>query len=172
VLAGIGPHALDMVLWWLGDYDRVEYYDDAIGGVEANCLVELHMRCGASGVVELSRNRALRNSWIIRGERGTLEVGTGFDAPIQLETKGQGIALAGQVVLGGVADSRMRGVFLRQLDDFADAIRSNREPFIPGREGRRSVELTEACYAVRKSLPQPWVYTENAVGRASEVVSP
>ena len=34
-----------------------------------------------------------------------------------------------------------------QIEDFASAIRENREPAIPGREGKRAVELIGAIYA-------------------------
>ena len=30
VLADIGPHSLDLLLWCLGDYSSVDYYDDAM----------------------------------------------------------------------------------------------------------------------------------------------
>ena len=49
-------------------------------------------------------------------------------------------------------------VFRRQFADFAVAIRDGREPFIPGREGRRSIQLIEDCYASRQPLSQPWIY--------------
>jgi predicted dehydrogenase len=162
VLTGIGPHPLDMLLWWLGDYDSVEYYDDAMGGVEADCELYLQLKCGASGVVELSRTRNLRNSWIIRGERGTLEVESGFNPLIPLETKSQGVVLTGQVTRDGTADENLRHVFRRQLDDFADAIRNHRQPFVPGREGKRSVELIETCFASRQPLKQPWRFPERS----------
>ena len=35
------------VLWWFGDYQSFLYRDDAMGGVEADCLLELEMRDGA-----------------------------------------------------------------------------------------------------------------------------
>ncbi len=46
--------------------------------------------------------------------------------------------------------------FVRQIDDFAAAVREGREPHVPGREGRRSQELIEACYARRQPLDLPW----------------
>ena len=52
VLADTGAHVLDTVLWWLGDWDKVEYHDDAHGGVEADCLLKLTMKSGAVGTVE------------------------------------------------------------------------------------------------------------------------
>jgi predicted dehydrogenase len=160
VFVDMGIHVLDLLLWWLGDYDSVEYYDDAMGGVEADCELYLQLQCGASGVVELSRTRNLRNSWIIRGERGTLEVEKGLNPLIHLETKNQGVVLTGQVTRDDAADKDLRDVFRRQLDDFADAILSHRQPFVPGQEGKRAVELIETCYASRQSLKQPWMFPE------------
>jgi predicted dehydrogenase len=160
VLTGVGPHTLDLLLWWLGDYDSVEYYDDTMGGVEADCELYLQLQCGASGVVELSWTRDLRNSWIIRGERGTLEVEKGFNPLVHLETKSQDVVLTGRALRGGTADKSLRDAFCRQLDDFADAILSHRAPFVPGREGKRSVELIEACFASRQPLKQPWRFPE------------
>ena len=71
-------HALDLVLWWLGDHEGVDYYDDAVGGVEANCELHLKMKSGVSGLIEVSRTRGLRNTCVISGEHGALEVGSGI----------------------------------------------------------------------------------------------
>ena len=160
VLTDIGVHSLDLLLWWLGDLDRVEYYDDAMGGVEADCEVYLRMQCGASGVVELSRTRNLRNSWIFCGERGTLEVGMGTDPLIRLKTRDTDLVLAGHAMRDEPGDKKIQDAFRHQLDDFADAIRSRREPFVSGQEGKRSVELIETCYAVRQPLDQRWLFPE------------
>ena len=48
-LADIGVHVLDLLLWWLGDYDSFEYYDDSMGGVEADCELHLKLKSGAPG---------------------------------------------------------------------------------------------------------------------------
>ena len=40
VLADIGIHVLDLLLWWFGDIASVEYRDDAAGGVEADAGTE------------------------------------------------------------------------------------------------------------------------------------
>jgi len=171
VLVDIGVHALDLLLWWLGDCDSVAYYDDAMGGVEADCELHLQLQCGVSGVVELSRTRNLRNSWIIQGERGTLEVETGFNPLIRLKTRSQGVFLIGHAMRGETVDETIRDVFCRQLDDFVDAIFNHREPLVPGQEGRRAVELVETCYALRQPLEQPWVLPEAPVRGVLESVS-
>src|SRR5690242_11958951 len=56
VLADVGPHALDLLSWWLGDLSLAEYSDDAIDGVEVNCRVELETAGGIRGTLRLSRD--------------------------------------------------------------------------------------------------------------------
>ena len=159
LLADIGVHVLDLVLWWLGDIEASAYADDALGGVEAECELELTLESGVGGKVELSRTRELRNSYVIRGERGTLEVGTGANPDVGLHLAGQDAALSGQAIPPhGVPDRRMKDLFIRQLADFAGAVLEAKPPFVPGSEGQRSVQLIEACYAVRQVLRYPWVF--------------
>jgi predicted dehydrogenase len=184
VLADIGVHVLDLLLWWFGDYRRspdqgstLRYFDDDMGGGEANSLLEIELgpaastdtnltRAGdsgmipapaVSGTVELSRTRDLRNSWIIRGERGTLEVGTRSESLIHLQLDGQETALTGRATKDRVPDGRRVDIFARQLEDFLRAVTEHGVPLIPGDEGRRVVELMETCYAHRQPLEQPWM---------------
>jgi predicted dehydrogenase len=157
VLADTGSHALDMLLWWLGDYSTVEYYDDEMGGVEADCLLHLGLESGATGVVELSRTRNLRNTNIIKGERGTLEIGTEFNALIRFKAKNDDLVLSGRVDSGKTADETIQDVFRRQLEDFVEAALGNRQPSVPGQEGKLAVKLIEDCYGSRQLLEQPWM---------------
>ncbi|MCZ6820175.1 MAG: Gfo/Idh/MocA family oxidoreductase, partial [Calditrichaeota bacterium] len=96
VLADTGAHALDTLLWWLGDYESVDYYDDAMGGVEADCEIHLSLKSGAKGVIRLSRIRDLRNSYILRGEKATLEIESNFNPEIDLKFGGQEFSLSGR----------------------------------------------------------------------------
>jgi predicted dehydrogenase len=156
VLTDEGVHMLDLLLWWLGPYSAIEYYDDAVGGVEANCLLSLRMECGALGRVELSRTRMLRNTWLFQGERGTVEVDSwGYDPIIRVEL-GNNILLSGRTLQRGSVAHTKTLVFNRQLEDFASAIRGGQDPFVSGEEGKRAVELIERCYAVKQPLIYPW----------------
>jgi predicted dehydrogenase len=159
VLIDMGSHVLDLLLWWLGEYDRVEYRDDAMGGVEANCKLDLRFQSGVTGIVELSWNRNLRNSSIVLGERGVLEVGTGYDSPLRLRVKDENVALVGRA-MESATERTILDVFRRQFNDFVDAIRDHRAPFVPGQEGKRAVSLIEACHTVRQPLSQPWLRPE------------
>jgi predicted dehydrogenase len=157
VLMDIGPHVLDLLLWWLGDYQHVAYWDDSQGGVEANCKLDLTLKSGVPGTVELSRDRELRDSWILRGDRATLELASGASSPtpLRLWMGEREQVLAGHATSKEGQDATHRDLYRRQLEDFCDAIHNHREPFV-GKEGKKSIELIEACYALRQPIEYPW----------------
>ena len=166
VLADFGVHVLDLLLWWLGDWAEVDYRDDAMGGVESDCELRLTLRSGVSGTAEISRTRNLANTCLFEGTRASLEVGIWDPDPeIRLligDPAERGDREARELYLSGRARREaspgidMTDAFVRQIDDFAAAVRERREPFVPGREGRRSLALIEACYARRQPLELPW----------------
>ena len=158
VLADIGVHVLDLLVWWLGDPEHLAYRDDAMGGVEAECEIDLVFPGGVTGTVELSRTRTLRNSIVIRGERGTLTIGPGFDPELRLAHADRERVLSAHAH-GPHAErvTSLEALFDAQLLDFVEAIRDTRPPFVSGAEGRRSIALLEACRSVRASLELPWL---------------
>jgi len=166
VLADFGVHVLDLLLWWMGEWTEVDYRDDAQGGLESDCEMTLGFRSGASGKVEISRTRNLRNTCVFEGERATLEVGVWDPDPeITLRIADREVALAGRARRPGGEGLDFTDVFVRQIDDFAAAIREGREPFVPGSEGRRSLDLIDACYAGRRPLELPWSVLPAPAGR-------
>ena len=106
VMADTGTHVLDLLLWWFGDVASFEYWDDAAGGVEADAVMHLEMASGVTGRVEMSRTRDLRNSCIIRGDCGTLEVGTKTDSTVTLTPAHGHVSLSGRAT---TPDSSRRG---------------------------------------------------------------
>ena len=161
VLVDYGSHLLDLVLWWCGDWVDVAYRDDARGGVESDCELDLVLRSGAVGRVEISRSRNLRNTCILQGALATLEVGL-WDPDGEVTLRLAGARQGGAMLVGrGRAEGESRApgmaeVFAAQLADLRDAIHERRQPRVPGAEGRRSLTLTEACYARREPLVYPW----------------
>ncbi len=161
VLADFGVHVLDLLLWWLGDLTATDYRDDALGGVESDCEMTLATASGLSGTVEISRTRNLRNTCVFEGERARLEVGIwDSDPEVRLSIAGSEVALAGRArraaEKGIHSGLNFLDTFIRQIDDFARAIRGRGKPFVPGCEGRRSLALIESCYAQRRFLELPW----------------
>jgi predicted dehydrogenase len=160
VLTDFGVHVLDLLLVWLGDLEVTRYRDDALGGIESDCEIELRTRSGLSGFAEVSRTRNLRNTCVFTGERGTLEVGVWDPDPvIALRLNGHEAALAGQARQGKGGGLDFGSSFVRQIDDFTAAVLEGREPRVSGREGRRSMALVEECYARREPLELPWTLT-------------
>ena len=162
VLMDFGPHVLDLLLWWLGDYDRVEYHDDAFGGVESNCEVRLRLKGGSSGTIELSRSRKLRNTCIMYGAAASLEVGIwDFNPQTSLTINNKRLSLSGAVMQDGSPDESWLDLFRREHEDFALAILGQGELFIPAEEGKRAVKLIESCYGSRQPVNYPWIFSEN-----------
>ena len=159
VLWDTGPHTLDLALWWFGDPVDSCYRDDAMGGVEVNCEIELTMSKGITGTIELSRNRPLSNSFRIYCRDGMLEVPTLTPDRLRLNNCLLG---ATEMTLSRSSEEAMHVTFVdsfaSQLADFADAISRDRQPFVSGEEGMRSVRLIEQLRRTRKSLaPMPWI---------------
>jgi predicted dehydrogenase len=157
VLVDTGAHTLDCLLYLLGDFADVEYFDDAEGGVDANCLINLRLQDGTPGVVELSRTRRLRNTAVVRGERGTLELPVGANN-MKLSLRNRPYLLSGSVgdLTEGDRPQDYLELMTSQLADFRDAITNGRPPAADGRTGRASIRLIETCYRQRKPLALPW----------------
>ena len=73
VLIDPGIHVFDLLTWWLGPLIPGALDDDSGGGVEAEAVARISSAGGASGIVELSRMRTLRNSVVLTGTLGSLE---------------------------------------------------------------------------------------------------
>lgn len=159
VLADTGAHTLDTLLWWLGDYESFEYFDDNMGNVEGDCEIHLRMKNRAEGVVELSRTRNLRNTAIIRGEKATLEVQM-LGSRVSIRPNGLDSRVIGNAVddQNGKSERRqsVEDLMRTQLEDWIEAIQNKHRPFVAGEETRKSIALIEACRKNRKALDMPW----------------
>jgi predicted dehydrogenase len=152
-------HVLDLLSWWFGELRVIRYADDASGGVEAECACDFELPCGAPVHVDISRRRALRDTFIVEGDRGTIEIGIHEPAIVRLALP------SAPLLAGGIPDPEferapLRTVFARQVADFIAAIEGERDPLVDGRQGRRVVELVERCYERRQPLRRPWDFPE------------
>jgi len=155
VLADTGAHTLDFLLWCLGDVASVEYYDDNLGGVEAECKLHLQMKSGARGVVELSRLRNLRNTAIISGEKGEIEVHLRRDEIFFRPGSEQSYMSVEELPrLTQTMARKWADCFPAQIESWLNAISGKSPNFITGEEARKSVALIEKCYQQRKRMPQ------------------
>ena len=151
VLTDTGAHTLDMMLWWLGGGTDHDYWDDDCGGVEADCEMRLTMESGAKGFVALSRTRKLRNTAIIKGSKGEIEVSL-FGSLLRanpaslLDFKVDGMS-------GNKVSARnVKKIADRQVHDWLAAIQDKRQPLVSGEQGARSIELIENLRSGRQPL--------------------
>lgn len=165
VLPDIGSHTLDTLTWWLGRGKVAGYRDDSLGGVESDALLELEFQSGAVGTVELSRTRTLRNTAILTGNRGRVEValhrneivGISPDDLLLRELDGRnGAAMPNERLY--------HDTFRRELDDWLRAIRGAGVPFVDGASVTPGIDVIDQCYRMRSPLCPPWTGSTGARG--------
>jgi len=162
VLMDIGVHVLDLLLWWLNEPEAVRYEDDAMGGQEANCKIELTYRGGVHGEVRLSRDWQTRNEYIFYFERGVVRYKVNEANHLEITADGMPTRLSGNLLNPkGIARTNPQS-FIQQICNVAAAMKGDEPLRIPGEEGIRSLRLIEQCYANRRLMPQPWLTPREA----------
>lgn len=166
VLADLGVHVFDLLIWWFGMPHIVSYQDDSMGGLEANCLVELKFAEGVSGTVRLSRDTRLPTRTIIECEHGWVRCPAASANELELGFLTARYSLSGKTVLPGKAGAHgfwskpalsYHQSFVRQLENVLSAVRKQDQVLIPGEQGVLSLRLIEQCYQQRTLLPMPWM---------------
>jgi predicted dehydrogenase len=155
VLVDTGAHALDMVIGWFGMPKAVAYHDDASGGVECDCVADLHLPSGSACRVELSRTRNLGNSAIIEGSRGKLEVGFNSNV-VKCSIPDGSVDTPFVCSLEVPHPDVWRQMFDFQLEDWLGAIKTEKPAKVSGTEARKVVQLIESLYAIRQPLDLSW----------------
>jgi predicted dehydrogenase len=160
-LVDIGSHMLDLLLWWLGEAIDVEYKDDSLGGVEADCWLSLTLQ-GPSGPVQgtvaLSRLRKLSNMARLTAERFTVEYDLSTPATVRLwPTMWDGEGLSFESDWGPWPSQSWTDVYAEQLRAFAQSVAIGDGPIVSGDSVLGSVALIERCYRERQPLQLPWM---------------
>jgi predicted dehydrogenase len=153
-------HIVDLLLHLAGDVSELHAYADTITHpgleVEDTVCAALRFRCGALGVIEASTSCApgFPRRLEISGEAGSVvleddRIGRWEfveEEPADAKIRAEGAVSEG--LHSASSDPRAGGHegHRRQFQDMVDAIREEREPAIPGSEGRRAVELITGIY--------------------------
>ncbi len=145
----IGVHVLDQILWWLGDADSFEYYDDNYGGVEADCEVHLKLKSGVQGIVDLRRPEdfVTRRSFVVSTENWEVSLTSNHVAWRFKNAALRGVVGHADKVVHEPIDSQdvSTNEFAAEHDDFIRAIREGCPPMVCGLEGKKSMALIESC---------------------------
>lgn len=159
-LASIGIYSLDLMSWWLGDINIVQYLDDSEGGVDANAKIEFSNNEGVEGYIEISRTRDLLNTFKLEGELGKIEGGIRWDKPLKLELWGSDYKYMFNSSNMDRNKFTIVNAFELQLQNFFQSILNANNLFIPGEEGIKSTQLVEECFSIRQKLNYPWEISE------------
>lgn len=153
-------HSVDLLLWMMGDavsacgatamlaHERIE--------VEDTAAAVLRFKSGAIGVIQAttSVHPGYPKTIAVHGNRGSAvieqeDVLRWDFSPETPDDAGVRARFAAKVgASGGAADPKAISYeyHRRQLADFVEAIRDNREPAVDGREGRKAVAVIRAIY--------------------------
>jgi predicted dehydrogenase len=178
LLRDIGVHILDLLMWWWGEPEEITYEDDAMGGVDLNCRVQLKFPQGFSGEVRLSREFRLPNICVIQCEEGDInwdidesnQLRIGFhDSPYSLESQLHQVKNMdnGLIVPGAVA-ADFHQCFVNQIKNVVAAIRGMEPLMVPGEAGLASLGAIERCYSQRALMNMPW-FSEPELLRAQQI---
>jgi predicted dehydrogenase/nucleoside-diphosphate-sugar epimerase len=169
-LIDVGSHAFDQILFILqGRGEVLEYRDNALGGIESDCVVRLrisHDGGQIDGRVELSRTRTLRNTIQIEFERGVLEVGPSERSKVRVRLHDLKLAdpvtqlfqdYKLDIAWADEPDPRFHDAFRVAIDDWLEGVRTGRPPKLAGASALPTVKLVEECYRRAQPLNEPGI---------------
>ncbi len=150
VLINAGIHPLDSLLWWFGDAQRIQYHDDALGGLESNADIRLGFPGGVETHIRMSRTSRFRHAIEIETTTCTLELPTYSRHRIDV-VRGKSRE---SIVVGDESEDVLVPA-VSQLEDFARAVRTGSAPAVDFQEATRAVRLVEECYRIKRARPLP-----------------
>ena len=178
VLRDIGVHVLDLLIWWWGEPEEIIYEDDAMGGVDLNCRIQLKFSQGFSGEVRLSREFRLPNACVIQCRDGNINWDIDESNQLQIGFHDSSYYLEGQLhttsrlntgpINSGPVAADFHGCFINQIKNVVAAIRKTESLFVPGKAGLASLRAIEDCYSQRALMDMSW-FGELEILRAHQI---
>ncbi len=150
VFQDIGAHVLDLLTWWLGTIEEWSYADDAMGGVEANCILEGRIEA-AELRVRLSRDWARPQRVRIEGSQGAIAWDPGEATTFELTLDDEPSAL---VTADSTAVVDFHGAFAVQL---AALVCGRWDRLVDASEVVETIGLIERCYEARTTMAMDWL---------------
>ena len=157
VLLDLGVHVLDLVCWWFGEPSNLTYEDDAMGNLEANCLLHLSYPSGLEGHVRLSRDTAIANRYSIQFAGGDVTWSVGDANHLNVRFNDLPVEWRTELWSNNCPAPTYSHSFVHQLLNVAAAARGTESVRVPGEEGIRSLRLIDTCYHNRKLMALPWL---------------
>ena len=164
----IDAHVLDKILYWFGEPQSFEFWDDSQGGVEGTCKAVMQF-AGANGTFQgtllLSRTMEFDKRIVVKGDRFECHLGESPKASVTLRDLANPNIRLEVRRANDQPDSRTD--FQLQLEEFARRVRHPGHLTIDGRFSARSVKLIGDMYSHRQQLPEPWLLKSTEMERAA-----
>ncbi|AEH45611.1 NAD-dependent epimerase/dehydratase [Thermodesulfatator indicus DSM 15286] len=172
VLMDLGPHFLDFLFQIFEEpVELLEYQDDALGGIEADCILKLRFNFegkSVEGIGEFARTRKLNGGIKIECERAILEFKPSERYRLIIFPKETGIEdfwdnSKKPFIYQGLwkndlnEDESWYATFARVYDDWLAAIKEDKEPLASAQSSLPVLALIEKCYHNKKTLPKSWL---------------
>jgi predicted dehydrogenase len=165
VLLDIGSHLLDLTCWWMGEPSEIFYEDDAMGGIDVNCRIQMKFQDGVTGILRLSRDCELQNRCVIRGSKGQVRWSINSPEELQLQFNGMTTMVVGNLreQSSALLTNLGRGVrnfeqsFVAQLRNVATAVQGTEPLFVSGQEAIKGMRLLDKCRAHASLMPMGWL---------------
>jgi predicted dehydrogenase/nucleoside-diphosphate-sugar epimerase len=162
VLMDLGPHVLDLLLWWMGPDVRVQTCThNSLGGVESDVRASLQFG-SVDAEVELSWIRTLPNVCKVRGDEGIAEVHVrDVLSTYRIESTNEDLLESGRFTAASPGGESFEQLFVLQLQRFIEAATVVGVPYATGEDGCRAVALINECYTTAEARPDPWVQPQS-----------
>ena len=157
VLEDVGVHVLDLLRWWLGEPDAVEFADDSMGGVAANCRIDL--RFGSTDVaVRLSRDWHRPNGYRFIGADGWLHWAIHERDELELGSPAEPVGVSIPLPDDERAVAGYPAAIAAQIRAMAGAIRGNADArLVSAEDGLGTIYLIEQCRQSRVPMAMEWL---------------
>ena len=173
-----GIHALDLLLWWMGEPKTFSYHDDAMGGIEINCRVNMDYE-SFRGTLQVTWDYEIPNAYYFEFEKGWIYWQPYNADQIDIGFKGVGQSLHGMLspnVEQGMPNPGHSGRplsyyhnFLPEWMNFIMAAQNREMLRVPGEEAIKSLAFVEKCYAHRLFMEPPWFTDKEKVSAQKRV---
>lgn len=155
VLLNAGTHPLDTILWWFGDPVRIDYRDDALGGLESNFLLNLYYSQGLEVQLRQSRTTSLKDAIRVETDRGTIQLATYARDYFEWRSTSGTSRIDCPSATALRPEQQHLAAAVDQLSDFARAVTTGSAPRVDGPEGRRVISVIDECYRMKRARPLP-----------------
>lgn len=142
----LGPHGIDLLLWWFGSPSSFAYRDNGQGGVETDAEIDFHLPSGAAGHLRFSQVRRLSRTARVVGTDGEMVVDL-YDGRVAVRGARCGMPPGPELLVA--ASARQMRLWRAALADPEQG-----RDLVGGEAGLRVLQFIRACYARRPS-PRP-----------------